>query len=77
MTEPIFLVFTAVAMFIATNLDDLFVLMTFFSNKGFKAKQIVLGQYIGVMALIAISVLSYFLKLVIPVNWIGLLVYCQ
>jgi cadmium resistance protein CadD (predicted permease) len=73
MIEFIFLVFTAVAMFIATNLDDLFVLMMFFSNKEFTAKQIVLGQYIGVMALIAISALSYFLKLVIPVNWIGLL----
>ncbi|OEC88805.1 cadmium resistance protein [Methanobacterium sp. A39] len=71
--ELIFLIFTAVAMFIATNLDDLFVLMIFFSNKEFTARQIVLGQYIGVMALMAISALSYFLKLVIPANWIGLL----
>jgi cadmium resistance transport/sequestration family protein len=73
MIELISLIFTAVAMFIATNLDDLFVLMIFFSNKEFTARQIVLGQYIGVMALIVISALSYFLKLVIPVNWIGLL----
>lgn len=73
MIEVIFLVFTAVAVFIATNLDDLFVLMIFFSNKEFKVKQVVLGQYMGVTALIAISALSYFLKLVIPVNWIGLL----
>lgn len=73
MIEFIFLVFTAVTMFIATNLDDLFVLMIFFSNKEFKVKQIVLGQYLGVLALIAISALSYFLKLVIPVNWIGIL----
>lgn len=73
MIEFIFLVFTAVAMFTATNLDDLFVLMMFFSNKEFTTKQIVLGQYIGVIALIAVSALSYFLKLVIPVNWIGLL----
>jgi cadmium resistance transport/sequestration family protein len=73
MIELIFLIFTAVAMFIATNLDDLFVLMIFFSNKEFTSRQIVLGQHIGVMALIAISALSYFLKLVIPANWIGLL----
>jgi Predicted permease, cadmium resistance protein len=73
MMELIFLVFTAVAVFIATNLDDLFVLMIFFSNKEFTAKQIVLGQYIGVMALITISALSYFLQLIIPLNWIGLL----
>lgn len=73
MIELIFLIFTAVAVFIATNLDDLFVLMIFFSNKEFKVRQVVLGQYVGVMALITISALSYFLKLVIPVNWIGLL----
>jgi cadmium resistance protein CadD (predicted permease) len=73
MIEFIFLVFTAVAIFIATNLDDLFVLMIFFSNKEFETRHVVLGQYIGFMALIAISALSYFLKLVIPVNWIGLL----
>ena len=73
MIEFILLVFTAAAVFIATNLDDLFVLMIFFSNKEFTTKQIVLGQYIGVMALIAISALSYFLQLVIPLNWIGLL----
>ncbi len=73
MIEFILLVFTAVAVFIATNLDDLFVLMIFFSNKEFKTKQIILGQYIGVMALIAISALSYFLQLVIPLTWIRLL----
>ena len=73
MIELILLIFTAVAVFIATNLDDLFVLMIFFSNKEFKTKQIVLGQYIGVMALIATSALSYFLQLIIPLNWIGLL----
>ena len=73
MIELILLIFTAVAVFIATNLDDLFVLMIFFSNKEFKTKQIVLGQYIGVMALITISALSYFLQLIIPLNWIGLL----
>ncbi len=73
MIELIFLIVTAIILFIATNLDDLFVLMIFFSNKDFKVKQIILGQYIGVMALIVISAVSYFLKLVIPVQWIGLL----
>jgi len=73
MIEPLILVLTAVTMFIATNLDDLFVLMLFFAIKDFDNKQIVLGQYIGVITLILISALSYFLKFFIPMEWIGLL----
>lgn len=48
-------------------------LTLFFANKDFNAKQIILGQYLGVIALILISALSYFLKFIIPVQWIGLL----
>ncbi|MDI6723797.1 MAG: cadmium resistance transporter [Methanobacterium sp.] len=73
MIEPLILVLTAVTMFIATNLDDLFVLMLFFAIKDFDTKQIVLGQYFGVITLILISALSYFLKFFIPMEWIGLL----
>lgn len=73
MIEPLILILTAITMFIATNLDDLFVLMLFFANKDFNVKQIVLGQYLGVTALIMISALSYFLKFFIPLEWIGLL----
>ena len=73
MIEPIILVLTAITMFVATNIDDLFVLMLFFANKDFNAKQVVIGQYIGVITLILISALSYFLKFLIPIQWIGLL----
>jgi len=73
MIEPLILVLTAVTMFIATNLDDLFVLMLFFAIKDFDTKQIVLGQYTGVITLILISALSYFLKFFIPMEWVGLL----
>lgn len=73
MIEPVILVLTAVTMFMVTNLDDLFILTLFFANKDFNAKHVILGQYLGVIALILISTLSYFLKFVIPVRWIGLL----
>jgi len=73
MIEPLFLILTAITMFIATNIDDLFILMLFFASTQFDNKQVIMGQYIGVMALILISALSYFLKFLIPIQWIGLL----
>lgn len=71
--ESIFLIIMAIVAFVATNVDDLFVLMIFFANPNFKIKQVVLGQYIGVLSLIMISALGYFFKLVIPSVWIGML----
>jgi cadmium resistance protein CadD (predicted permease) len=33
--------------FVATNIDDLFILMVFFARRNFPTYQIVLGQYVG------------------------------
>ncbi len=72
--EPIFLTFgLGIIAFIATNIDDLFILVMFFSNPSFNIKQVVIGQYIGVSLLIAISGVSYFAALIIPSAWIGLM----
>ena len=48
--------------FAATNIDDIFVLMMFFSHSSmtFPTKQIVAGQYIGIGLLVAISALGFF-----------------
>ncbi|MFL6399463.1 MAG: cadmium resistance transporter [Nitrososphaeraceae archaeon] len=68
-----------VASFAATNIDDIFVLMMFFSSSScsssltFPARQIVLGQYIGIGLLISISAFGSFISLVIPTYVIGLL----
>jgi cadmium resistance protein CadD (predicted permease) len=67
-----------VASFAATNIDDIFVLMMFFSSTSssplaFPSKQIVLGQYVGIGLLIAISALGSFISLVVPTYVIGLL----
>ncbi|WP_429223983.1 cadmium resistance transporter [Methanobacterium oryzae] len=59
--------------FVATNIDDLFVLMIFFANKDYKNNQIVIGQYLGVSFLILISLLGYFFKFIVPMSVIGLL----
>jgi cadmium resistance transport/sequestration family protein len=61
--------------FAATNIDDIFILMLFFSqtDKGFHLWHIVAGQVAGFTALILISLLGFFGGLVLPRAWIGLL----
>jgi cadmium resistance protein CadD (predicted permease) len=62
-----------VAAFIATNIDDIFILMMFFSSLSFPVRHIVLGQYIGIGLLIAISALGSLIALVVPTYVIGLM----
>lgn len=72
MIDIIFILGAAIA-FTATNIDDLFMLVFFFANKGFKNSHVVIGQYIGVIFLIFISSLGYFFKFIIPTSLISLL----
>jgi cadmium resistance protein CadD (predicted permease) len=79
MTDIVSLITIGISAFVATNIDDIFVLMLFFSPSSvssslkFTAKQVVLGQYIGIGMLVAISALDSFLPLVVPPYIIGLL----
>jgi cadmium resistance protein CadD (predicted permease) len=50
------LVGISIACFVVTNIDDLFVLLGFFAAPQFRAREVVLGQFIGMAALIALSV---------------------
>lgn len=61
--------------FTATNLDDIFILMLFFSqiNSQFSRRHIFVGQYLGFFAIIIASLPGFFGSLVIPRAWIGLL----
>lgn len=72
MTDIITLVGIGISAFIATNIDDLFVLMLFFSTSYHKW-QVVVGQYIGIGALVAVSTLGSLIALVVPQYIIGLL----
>ncbi len=63
----------AVTAFIATNLDDMFILMSFFTRNEFSKVSVVMGQYIGILMLILISMLAYFFKFIIPPHYIALL----
>jgi cadmium resistance protein CadD (predicted permease) len=62
-----------IAAFVSTNIDDLLILMAFFATPRFSPFQIVLGQYIGMGSLIAVSLLGLLIALVVPRNLIGLI----
>jgi cadmium resistance protein CadD (predicted permease) len=62
-----------VAAFAATNIDDIFVLLGFFADPRFRARQIIVGQYVGIGALVLVSIVAALIALVIPPAYVGLL----
>lgn len=66
---------TGFAAFTATNLDDIVVLLLFFSqvNTKFRSQHIVIGQYLGFSVLVLASLPSFFGGRLFPQSWIGLL----
>lgn len=66
-------VLTGAIAFAATNIDDLLVLMLFFSQPSFTKTQIYLGQYLGLGGIVACSLLGFLGGLLIPQAWIGVL----
>lgn len=70
------LVAIGVTAFAATNIDDMFVLILLFSTSvsvRFSVSQVVLGQFVGIGLLIAISALGSLIPLLVPPYLIGLL----
>jgi cadmium resistance protein CadD (predicted permease) len=62
-----------VALFVATNLDDIFILLVFYADPRFRARNIVAGTYLGMTALVLISVVAALVALVIPPAYVKLL----
>jgi cadmium resistance transport/sequestration family protein len=75
MTELSVNIFQGLAAFVATNLDDVVVLMVFFGqmNPTGRARNIVAGQYLGFALLILLSLPGYFGGRLVAPQWIGLL----
>ena len=67
-------VITDFVAFASTNIDDIFVLMLFFSqiNNVMKRRHIVIGQYLGIGALTTISIIGALGVSVIPHEYVGL-----
>jgi cadmium resistance protein CadD (predicted permease) len=67
-------IFLGVVAFVSTNIDDIFLLILFFSNYlKFPSYQVVIGQYIGIGLLVAISIIISLISLVIPSFIIGVM----
>jgi cadmium resistance transport/sequestration family protein len=66
---------TGFVAFALTDIDDLILLIFFFSQtkKSFTKREVFLGQYLGFLVLLLLTTLGYFGTLVIPLAWIGLL----
>ncbi len=59
--------------FISTNIDDLFLLVGFFSDRSFSRLSIFSGQILGIASLVAISLAAAFAALAISPAHVGLL----
>lgn len=68
-------VITAFVSFVSTNIDDIFILMLFFTqvNEITKIRHIVIGQYLGIGALTTISIIGALGVSLIPQEYVGLL----
>ncbi|HBB34701.1 MAG TPA: transporter [Cyanobacteria bacterium UBA8803] len=75
MSELVTAIPTGVTAFSATNLDDIVILLLFFSqvNAAFRHRHIVIGQYLGFTALVVASLPSFFGSFILPRPWIGVL----
>ncbi|MBC1258699.1 cadmium resistance transporter, partial [Trichormus variabilis] len=75
MSDLITTFLVAISAFVATNIDDVIILLILFSqvNSIFRCRHIVAGQYLGFIVLIIASLPGLFGGLIIPPNWIGLL----
>jgi cadmium resistance protein CadD (predicted permease) len=61
--------------FASTNIDDLFVLVGFFSDRNVSRRRIVAGQILGIIAIVALSLAAAFAALAFSpahVGWLGL-----
>ena len=69
------IVITAFVSFVSTNIDDIFVLMLFFTqiDNVIKRRHIVIGQYLGIGVLTIISIIGALGVSVIPHEYVGFL----
>lgn len=62
-----------ISAFIASNIDDTFILILLFSSPSFQIRHIIVGQFAGIGVLIMLSALGALIALVIPTYFMGLM----
>lgn len=73
MTDLIGLVGIGITAFIASNIDDTFILILLFMTPGLSARNVTIGQFLGIIILVTISSLAVLLSLAIPRFVLGFL----
>jgi cadmium resistance protein CadD (predicted permease) len=63
----------AIILFATTNVDDIFVLLTFLSERGVRTGHVIVGQYLGITALLLISIVGSLVSLLLAPDHIGFL----
>jgi cadmium resistance protein CadD (predicted permease) len=63
----------AAAAFAASNVDDLFVLAAFSADPSLRRRHVVAGQFLGIGALTAASLLCALAAVAVPAHWLGFL----
>lgn len=59
--------------FVASNIDDTFILIILFSTASFQSRHVIIGQFLGIAVLIIVSALGSLIALVVPPFVIGLM----
>jgi cadmium resistance protein CadD (predicted permease) len=66
------LVGPAIVVFAATNIDDLVVITVLLGSKQVDRRRLLIGQYLGIFALVAISAIAAIGLVIVPDRWVGL-----
>ncbi len=67
------LVGLAIVVFASTNIDDIFVLLGFFADSRLHRRNVGIGQYLGIGALVAVSIAASLVSLFLAPPLVGLL----
>lgn len=73
MTDVIASLGLAIVVFTSTNVDDIFLLAAFFADPHLRARSVVLGQFLGIGALVAVSAAAAWAALAVPEAYTALL----
>lgn len=72
-TEPLGVLGVAVVVFASTNVDDIFLLAAFFADRHLSPRSVVIGQFLGIGALVGASAGAAWASLAVPEGYIALL----
>lgn len=72
-SKPIVRIMIVLNAFIASNIDDTFMIILLFSTPNILAHNVPIGQFLGIMLLVAVSASAALLILVVPLFVIGLM----